>query len=70
MCASTINIGYDIQTLAAINFLKKKKCVENVICIDRESLSDYQGEPVTMIMNGTSIIFINFLHLIKLLPYL
>lgn len=51
MWASTINIGDDIQTLAAINFLKKKGITEYSF-IDREKLSDYDGEPVTLIMNG------------------
>jgi hypothetical protein len=51
MSASTVNIGDDIQTLAAINFLKKKGITEYTF-IDREKLSDYNGKPVTMIMNG------------------
>lgn len=49
--ASTENIGDDIQTLAAINFLKKKSIFEYSY-IDREKLSEYNGEPVTLIMNG------------------
>ena len=49
--ASTINIGDDIQTLAAINFLKIKG-ITDYICIHREKLSDYEGEPITLIMNG------------------
>lgn len=48
---STINIGDDIQTLAAINFLKKKGITEYTF-IDREKLSDYNGDPVTLIMNS------------------
>jgi len=51
MWASTINIGDDIQTLAGINFLKKKGITEYTF-IDREKLSDYNGEPVILIMNG------------------
>ena len=51
MWASTVNIGDDIQTLAAINFLKKKGITEYTF-IDREKLSDYNGEPVILIMNG------------------
>jgi lipopolysaccharide biosynthesis glycosyltransferase len=51
MWASTVNIGDDIQTLAAINFLKKKEITDYTF-IDREKLSDYDGEPVTLIMNG------------------
>tara|TARA_Y200000002_G_scaffold376712_1_gene381047 strand:- start:382 stop:2397 length:2016 start_codon:yes stop_codon:yes gene_type:complete len=51
MWASTVNIGDDIQTLAGINFLKKKGITEYIF-IDREKLRDYNGEPVTLIMNG------------------
>ena len=51
MWASTKNLGDDIQSLAAINFLKKKGITEYTF-IDREKLSDYDGEPVTLIMNG------------------
>lgn len=51
MWASTVNIGDDIQTLAAINLLKKKGITEYIF-IDRELLSDYNGDPVTLIMNG------------------
>ena len=61
MWASTVNIGDDIQTLAAINFLKKKGITEYTF-IDREKLSDYDGEPVTLIMNGW------FMHNIKKFP--
>ena len=58
MWASTVNIGDDIQTLAAINFLKKKG-ITKYSFIDREKLSDYNGEPVTLIMNGWYIHNIN-----------
>lgn len=51
MWASTVNIGDDIQTLAAINFLKKKGITEYTF-IDREKLSDYDGVPVKLVMNG------------------
>ena len=51
MWASTKNIGDDIQTLAAINLLKKNNITE-YIYIDREKLSEYNGEPVVLIMNG------------------
>lgn len=51
MWASTKNIGDDIQTLAGINFLKKKGITEYSY-IDRERLSDYDGEPIILIMNG------------------
>ena len=51
MWASTDNIGDDIQTLAGINFLNKKG-ITNYTYIDREKLSDYNGPPVTLIMNG------------------
>ena len=49
MWASTINIGDDIQTLG-INFLKNG--ITEYTFIDREKLSDYDGEPVKLIMNG------------------
>tara|TARA_B100000902_G_C27317765_1_gene922423 strand:- start:1965 stop:3779 length:1815 start_codon:yes stop_codon:yes gene_type:complete len=51
MWASTKNIGDDIQTLAAINLLKKNNITE-YIYIDREKLSEYNGVPVVLIMNG------------------
>jgi hypothetical protein len=51
MVASTVNLGDDIQTLAAINYLKKKGITEYIF-IDREKLSDYNNQPVTLIMNG------------------
>jgi hypothetical protein len=58
MWASTINIGDDIQTIAAINFLKKKGITEYSY-VDREKLSDYDDEPITLIMNGWFIHNIN-----------
>jgi hypothetical protein len=51
MWANTINIGDDFQTLAAINLLKKNNIHEYVF-INREKLSEYDGEPVVLIMNG------------------
>lgn len=51
MWASTDNIGDDIQTLAGINFLNKKG-IDSYTYIDREKLSDYDGPPVTLVMNG------------------
>ncbi len=51
--ASTVNIGDDVQTLAAINLLKKHGVTESeIVLIDRERLSLYDGPPVTLIMNG------------------
>ena len=61
MWASTSNIGDDIQTLAAINFLKKKG-IEKYSFIDREYLSDYDGDAVNLIMNGW------FMHNLKKFP--
>lgn len=59
--APTQNIGDDIQTLAAINFLNKKG-IDDFSFINRESLDDYDGEPVNVIMNGW------FLHTPKKFP--
>ena len=59
--ASTINIGDDIQTLAAINFLKKHEINEYVF-VDREELSEYNGEPIKLVMNGW------YMHNIKKFP--
>lgn len=61
MWASTVNIGDAIQTLAAVNFIKKKGITEYTF-IDREKLSDYDGQPVTLIMNGW------YMHNIKKFP--
>ena len=49
--AFTDNIGDDIQTLAAIQFLKKKG-ITNYDFIDRETLDTYSEKPITVIMNG------------------
>lgn len=49
--ASTTNLGDDIQTLAGINFLRKK-FIEPTQFINREELSDYSGPNVNLIMNG------------------
>ena len=45
------NLGDDIQTLAAIDYLKKKG-IDNYNIIHREKLSDYDDEPVKLVMNG------------------
>lgn len=49
--APTANIGDDIQTLAAINFLEKKGITEYEV-LDREQLSNYSGDEVNLVMNG------------------
>ena len=49
--ASTINIGDDIQAIAARNFLRKKGYY-NMAFVNRENLSNYCGEPISLIMNG------------------
>ncbi|MFG1402346.1 polysaccharide pyruvyl transferase family protein [Xanthobacter sediminis] len=49
--ANTENIGDDIQTLAAMHFLSKRG-IETVECINREMLSEYNGGPLFVIMNG------------------
>ena len=51
MWANTENIGDDFQTLAAINLLKKND-IHDYIFINREKLSEYDGEPVILVMNG------------------
>ena len=45
------NIGDDIQTLAAINLLKKNG-INEYIYVDRENMHNYEGPPVYVIMNG------------------
>lgn len=49
--AFTDNIGDDIQTLAAIQFLKNKG-INNFNFINRETLNTYSGKPITVIMSG------------------
>lgn len=49
--APTVNIGDDIQTLAAINFLKSRGVTEYEF-VNREQLSDYAGAPINLVMNG------------------
>ena len=44
MWASTVNIGDDIQALAGVNFLQKKRN-QDFSFIDREKLNEYDGEP-------------------------
>lgn len=51
MWASTLNIGDDFQTLAAINLLKKNN-INNYLFVDREKLKKYDGEPIILIANG------------------
>jgi hypothetical protein len=45
------NLGDDVQTLAAIQFLKKKG-VQPAFVIDRERLSSYSGPACKLLMNG------------------
>jgi Polysaccharide pyruvyl transferase len=59
--ADTVNIGDDIQTLAALNFLAKKNIKEFTL-VNRERLSDYEGAPLLLIMNGW------FMHDISMFP--
>lgn len=59
--ANTTNIGDDIQTLAAINFLKKKN-ITSYKFVNREEMRDYKGENITLIMNGW------FMHNINQFP--
>lgn len=49
--APTANIGDDIQTLAGINFLKKKGITEYEL-VNREKLNKYDGDEINLIMNG------------------
>lgn len=49
--APTTNIGDDIQTLAAINFLKKKG-ITDYSFLNREELHLYDGEELNLVMNG------------------
>ena len=50
---STLNIGDDVQALAALGLLAKRGIRrEDVILIDREKLARYKGPPVKVIMNG------------------
>ena len=51
MWANTVNIGDDFQTLAAINLLKKNN-IYDYDFVNREKLSEYDGEPLVLIMNG------------------
>jgi hypothetical protein len=46
---SMVNIGDYIQSLAAKQFIPEN---EDIIYVDRESLSDYEGEYVKIILNG------------------
>jgi hypothetical protein len=49
--AFTTNLGDDIQTLAAIELLRKKNINEYVF-VDRENLNSYNGPNIKVIMNG------------------
>tara|TARA_Y100000816_G_C26097416_1_gene580994 strand:- start:1131 stop:1937 length:807 start_codon:yes stop_codon:yes gene_type:complete len=49
--AHTNNIGDDIQTMAGINYLCKKG-IKDFVCVDREYLHTYFGEPLDVVMNG------------------
>jgi hypothetical protein len=49
--ANTINLGDDIQTLAAINFLEKKG-VNDFVLLNRENISNYDGGPLRVLMSG------------------
>lgn len=51
MWANTINLGDDVQTLAAINFLEKKNLKAEVF-VNREELINYDGPDINLIMNG------------------
>jgi polysaccharide pyruvyl transferase WcaK-like protein len=48
---TTLNIGDDIQSVAAIEFLRKRN-IEVATFLNRESLFAYDGEPVKLMMNG------------------
>ena len=49
--APTTNIGDDIQSLAAIKFLKSKGVTEYKF-VNREALCDYEGDEINLVMNG------------------
>ena len=52
ICTSqTRNIGDDIQSLAAIYFLRKNG-ITDYVCVEREELNSYSGEPLALITNG------------------
>ena len=57
----TSNIGDDIQSLAAIELLRQNG-INEYICLEREALNSYHGEPVALIMNGW------FLHYMENFP--
>lgn len=57
----TANIGDDIQSLAAIELLRQNG-INEYVCVEREALNSYSGEPVALIMNGW------FLHYMKNFP--
>lgn len=49
--ANTSNLGDDIQTLAGAHFLRKHG-VEDIDLVNRENLSEYDGGPLFLLMNG------------------
>ena len=52
VCTSqTRNLGDDIQSLAAIHFLRKNG-ITDYVCVEREELNSYSGEPLALITNG------------------
>lgn len=52
ICTSqTRNLGDDIQSLAAIHFLRKNG-ITDYVCVEREELNSYSGEPLALITNG------------------
>jgi hypothetical protein len=59
--STSTNIGDEIQTIAAIEFLKVHG-ITDYIPVDREKLKDYDGEPVNCVFNGW------FMHDLKQFP--
>ena len=52
VCTShTSNLGDDIQSLAAVHLLRKNG-ITDYVCVEREELDSYSGEPVALITNG------------------
>ncbi|EHK66594.1 hypothetical protein KYC_09285 [Achromobacter arsenitoxydans SY8] len=49
----TVNVGDNIQSIAVRRLLNRLKIQDtSIVGIDRDSLRDYDGEPVKLIMNG------------------
>lgn len=59
--APSSNIGDEVQTVAAIEFLRHHG-INEYIPINREALNEYDGQPATVIMNGW------FIHNLKSFP--